>query len=66
MITLKDLKNMWHYRRELKLAVRTHLSFLAGDGALEALGGLTDKELRALFRGCLRRGYLLSLGRSSV
>lgn len=62
MIALKDLKDMWRYRRELKLAMRTQLSFLAGDGSLDALGGLTDEELRALIAWLPEKGVFVEFG----
>lgn len=62
MITLKDLKNAWHYRRELKLAMRTQLSFLSGDGSLNALGGLTDEESRALISWLPEKGVFVEFG----
>ncbi len=62
MITLKDLKNAWHYRRELKLAMRTQLSFLSGDGSLDALGGLTDEESRALISWLPEKGVFVEFG----
>ncbi len=62
MITLKDLKNIWHYRRELKLAMRTQLSFLSSDGTLEALGGLTEEELQALISWLPAKGVFVEFG----
>lgn len=62
MISFSDLRKMWRFRRELKLAMRTQLSLLAEDGTLEALGGLTDEELRGLITWLPEKGVFVEFG----
>ena len=62
MVSLKDLKGIWRHRRELKLAMRTQLGFLDEDNALDALGGLTDDELRALISWLPENGTFVEFG----
>lgn len=62
MVSLKDLKGIWRHRRELKLAMRTQLGILEGDNALDALGGLTDDELRALISWLPEKGTFVEFG----
>ena len=62
MVSLKDLKSIWRHRRELKLAMRTQLGFLDEDNALDALGGLTDDELRALISWLPEKGTFVEFG----
>ena len=62
MVSLKDLKSIWRYRRELRLTMRTQLSFLTGDCSLVALGGLTDGELQTLISWLPEKGTLVEFG----
>lgn len=62
MVAPKDLRDIWRFRHELRLAMRTQLSFLAGDGSLEALGGLTDAELHTLVSWLPEKGVFVEFG----
>ena len=59
---LDDLFKIWQYRRELRQAIRTQLSMLEGNGMFDALGGLTDEELRGLISWLPEKGVFVEFG----
>lgn len=62
MVSAKDLMNIWRYRRELRLVLRTQLSFLTRDELMNTLGGVTDDELRALISWLPEKGTFVEFG----